>query len=190
MTKELILFIKDLLESFDPYGLEHGERVSVLCVKLARLAGVSAEELHDIETAGMIHDLGKIKIPASILRITGKYLPSEFESMSHHSVYGYDMLMKVVNGTINTNVALCVKYHHKDFSGGGYPKDEVKGDQIPFGARVIRIADSYDAMTHDRGYRRALDQQGALQDLVDYQIQHTAYDPDLLRLFLEMMKDN
>jgi HD-GYP domain-containing protein (c-di-GMP phosphodiesterase class II) len=136
----------------------------------------------------LIHDLGKIKVPASILRITGKYLPSEFETMSHHSMHGYDMLMNIVNGTINTNVALFVKYHHKDFSGAGYPKDEVYGNQIPFGARVIRIADSYDAMTHDRGYRLALDLPGALQDLIDYQIKYTCYDPDLLRLFLVMQR--
>jgi HD-GYP domain-containing protein (c-di-GMP phosphodiesterase class II) len=191
VTKELILFIQDLLESFDPYGVEHCTRVAEDSVRLAEVAGITrgTQELKDIMVAGLIHDLGKVKVPASILRINGKYLPAEYETMKLHAINGYKMLMRVVNGTINKDVALIVKYHHKDFSGGGYPEDEVKGNAIPRGARVLRLADSWDAMTTDRGYERAKTTNEAIADLIDHQIKFTAYDPELLRLFLTLKRN-
>lgn len=192
LTTELILFLKDLLDAFDPYGVEHGVRVAELAVKLAKWEGVAldSQELKDIFTAGLLHDIGKIMIPGDILRIPGKYLQSEYDIMSLHAINGYKMLMRIVNGTtINMNVALIVKFHHKNFDGSGYPNDDVQGNRIPLGARVLRIVDSYDAITQERGYRPTLNNDNALLDMIDWQIKYVCYDPDLLQLFLKMMKD-
>lgn len=187
---KILHLLKKLLSEFDPYGVEHGERVAELSVRLAKAAGIDANSqlLHDIQTAALIHDVGKVGVPESVRRQQGKFLPSERTAMELHVIYGAELLELVINGTINRRVVDFVKFHHKDFSGGGYPADPMQGNEIPIGARIIRICDTYDAMGHDRGYRQGLPPASCLQEMVDDQIKSLLFDPDLFRLFLEIMR--
>lgn len=188
---KILTLLKYLLSEFDPYGVEHGERVSILCVRLAEAAGIAADSelLRDIKTAALIHDIGKVGVPEGVRRQQGKFLPAERTSMQLHVLYGAEMLELVINGTINKQVVEFVKFHHKDFSGAGYPADPIQGNQIPIGARIIRICDTYDAMCHDRGYKQGLPPASCLQEMVDDQIRSLLFDPELFRLFLKMLKD-
>jgi HD-GYP domain-containing protein (c-di-GMP phosphodiesterase class II) len=124
-----------------------------------------------------------------VRRQQGKFLPAERTAMQLHVIYGAEMLEMVTNGTINKRVVEFVKFHHKDFSGAGYPADPIQGNEIPIGARIIRICDTFDAMGHDRGYKQGLPPASCLQEMVDDQIRSLLFDPDLFRLFLEMLKD-
>lgn len=188
---KILNLLKYLLSEFDPYGVEHGERVAVLSTRLATAAGVHPDSamMRDIRTAALIHDVGKVGVPESVRRQQGKFLPAERTAMQLHVIYGAEMLDMVTNGTINKRVVGFVKFHHKDFSGGGYPADPpLQGNEIPFGSRIIRITDTYDAMVHDRGYRQGLPHESCLQEMVDDQIEMLLFDPELFRLFLEMMR--
>lgn len=187
---KILNLLKYLLSEFDPYGVEHGERVAELCVRLATAAGIETDSalMRDIRTAALVHDVGKVGVPEGVRRQQGKFLPAERTAMQLHVIYGAEMLEMITNGTINKRVVEFVKFHHKDFSGGGYPADPMKGNEIPIGARIIRICDTYDAMGHDRGYRPGLPPASCLQEMVDDQIKSLLFDPDLLRLFLEMMR--
>lgn len=188
---KILNLLKYILSEFDPYGVEHGERVSMLCMQLALAAGVDKESdlLRDIKTAALVHDIGKVGVPEAVRRQQGKFLPAERTAMQLHVVYGAEMLEMVTNGTINKRVVEFVRFHHKDFSGGGYPADPIQGNEIPVGARIIRICDTYDAMGHDRGYKQGLPPASCLQEMVDDQIKGLLFDPELFRLFLELMKD-
>lgn len=188
---KILNLLKKLLSEFDPYGVEHGERVAELSVRLATAAGIDPESqlMRDIQTAALIHDVGKVGVPESVRRQQGKFLPSERTAMQLHVIYGAELLELVINGTINKRVVEFVKFHHKDFNGGGYPADPLQGAEIPIGARIIRICDTYDAMGHDRGYRQGLPPASCLQEMTDDQIKSQLFDPELFRLFLEMMKD-
>lgn len=186
---KILKLFKQLLTHFDPYGKEHGERVAVLAGRLAVLAGVIkySQLYKDIQTAAEIHDVGKVGVPEAIRRRTGLYLHNERKAMEEHPVYGADMIQTVINGTINSQVVLFVLDHHENYSGDGYPNKK-KGDDISLGGRIIRICDTYDAMTHDRGYRKALTQYEALKEMEAHQIKTEFADPKLLRLFLDMMR--
>jgi len=189
---KILNLLKKLLSEFDPYGVEHGERVAVLACRLAEASGIERGSVlwKDIQTAALVHDVGKVGVPEGVRRQQGKFLPAERMAMEQHVVYGAEMLDMVTNGTINSRVVEFVKFHHKDFSGAGYPADPpLQGNEIPIGARIIRIVDTFDAMGHDRGYRQGLPPGECLQEMINDQIKSLLFDPDLFRLFLEMLKD-
>lgn len=173
---------------FDPYGRDHSERVAELSVKLARRAGIrdGTPEMDDIELAALLHDIGKIGIPENIRRMPGKYTGPERMIMQTHSIIGMEFLLMVPNGGLSHEMKLDVKHHHENWNGTGYP-DQLSGRAIPMGARLIRICDYFDALTHDRGYRIALTKEDAINTMIEKQIESQWADPDLFRLFLEMM---
>ena len=179
-----------LIGLFDPYGLEHHHRVADLCVRLLKRCGIKDQELIEkIRKAAMIHDIGKMGVPEYVRRLTGRYLDGERQIMNTHSMHGYLYLQKLVNGVISEEIALLVKHHHENWGGEeGYP-DKLHGRDIPYGSRIIRVCDWFDAVTHERGYKRASTPKEALAEMVDIQIEHQLFDPDILRLFLEMMKE-
>lgn len=180
--------LTSIIGTLDPYGVGHSERVTRLAMQLARRTGLrdNTPEMDEIELAGLMHDIGKIGIPESIRRMPGKYTFTERIIMKQHPMIGIEFLEKA-NGSISPNVKLYVKHHHEDWGGTGYP-DRLRGEAIPFGARILRICDFYDALTHERGYEPPLSEKDALQLMSDEQVQQVWADPELFRLFLEMME--
>lgn len=186
----LLPLLQYVIGMYDPYGIGHSERVRNLSVTLAIQAGVERESqlMIDIETAADLHDIGKIGIPENIRRLPGQYLPAERMIMEQHPIIGDRLLRKAANGYINPAVCDIVRHHHEDWGGTGYP-DGLKETDIPLGARVIRICDFYDAKTNVRGYQAAMTPAGAIQFMIDKQIEKIWADPDLLRMFLQLVRD-
>jgi len=175
----------------DPYALGHVARMNNMVVELSEQAGIQrgSVEMENIELATALHDIGKFGIPESVRRNYGMYMPSERLIMEQHPVIGARILMLSMNGDINPEIVRIAKYHHERWNGSGYP-DGLKGDEIPKGARIVAICDAFDAMTHDRGYRHAMTEADALQEMVQQQVNGPVYDPALMRIFIELRRRN
>jgi len=179
-----------LVGMFDPYGIAHAKRVTDLTIRLAERYGITDPiYLEILRKACMLHDIGKMEVPEYVRRMTGTYLPSERTMMNEHSMNGSRYLGILIDGIITEEAVQIVKHHHQDWGGKeGYPDPKLKGDDIPLGARLIRPCDWFDAVTHERGYKRASTPQDALAEMIDLQITTQPFDPDILRLFIEMMR--
>jgi hypothetical protein len=151
----LLSFVRSLvstLDAKDPNTRGHSDRVALIARRLAVHLGLPDEDLRDIYLAGLLHDIGKIGVDDQILRKVGPLTPDEFEQVKRHPVIGYNIL----SGLKNLHAVLPgVRHHHEAFSGRGYP-DGLRGEAIPLMARILAVADSYDAMGSDRPYRRGL----------------------------------
>lgn len=151
----LLGFVRSLvstLDAKDSYTRGHSDRVALIARRLGANLGLPAEDLRDIYLSGLLHDIGKIGIDDQILRKSGALTREEFEHVKQHPVIGYNILA----GLRNLRAVLPgVRHHHESFGGTGYP-DGLRGEEIPLMARVIAVADSYDAMASDRPYRRGL----------------------------------
>lgn len=165
----------------DKYELErnHSHRVSELSVALGSALGMHADELKELELSGLFHDIGKISIPDSILNKPSRLTKEEYGIIQSHTRNGYAILRAADE---YSDLAKNALYHHEHYDGGGYPEG-LKGEEIPIQARIIHIADAYEAMTSDRPYRKALTEQVAIAELKKYR--GTQFDPDLIDLFLQ-----
>lgn len=174
---------------FDPYGEDHGERVSVLAVQLAKAAKAEKHYdkkfIQDLRIGAKLHDIGKMGIPEAIRRIQGRYLAAEKLAMRQHATIGAHILSKAKNGFINERVIDIALHHHENMIGDGYP-DKLKGLEISLPARIVAICDRYDAMTHDRGYRRAMTNKLAIAEMIRTQKKTREYDPELLETFIKL----
>jgi len=140
------------IEARDKYTLGHSTRVAGHAISLGRAVGLKENEIEDIEIACLFHDVGKIRIPDSILHKTGLLDPDEMAEMRKHAEYGAEILSKAPS---LYKYIPAVRHHHEWYDGSGYP-DGLKGDEIPASAAIISLADAFDAMTSDRPYRKAL----------------------------------
>ncbi|MHB1205859.1 MAG: PAS domain S-box protein [Rhodospirillaceae bacterium] len=145
----------------DPYTSGHQHRVSEIAVQLAAKLGVRAEDVEGIRIAGLLHDIGKISIPAEILSKPGRLSPPEFELLKGHPGAGYEILKGV---EFQWPVAEMVHQHHERLDGTGYPRG-LKEDQILLGARILAVADVGEAMSAHRPYRPALGRDAAVAEL-------------------------
>jgi len=162
----------------------HVRRVQVYARGLARAAGIVDETvLHGIEAAALLHDIGKLAIPGYILNKPGKLTRSEFQKMMIHAAVGADILSKI---KFPYDVANDVRHHHENWDGTGYP-NKLQGEEISLGARILAIADCYDALTCDRPYRAALDPDTAMA--IIHGRSGTYYDPELVRKFEGIIGD-
>ena len=156
-----LLGLANALEAKDPYTRGHSERVS----RWSRRLGAALElEPHGVEIvaqAGLLHDLGKIGVPEHVLRKAGPLDAAEWELMRRHPLIGAGIVAPL---EFFEGGALVVRHHHERIDGSGYP-DGLVGDRIPIGARVVAVADVWDALTSDRPYRRALSPAAALEHL-------------------------
>ncbi|HVV99840.1 MAG TPA: HD-GYP domain-containing protein [Planctomycetaceae bacterium] len=153
---ELMLsFVRSLVSSLDakdPYTRGHSERVALIGRRIGEEMGLPEEDLHDIYLAGLLHDIGKIGVDDNILRKPTQLTDDEFKQIQKHPIIGYH----IVSGVKNLQrVIPGVRHHHEAYSGKGYP-DSLKGDAIPLMARILAVADSYDAMGSDRPYRKGM----------------------------------
>lgn len=170
------------IEARDPYTLGHSTRVAQLATALAKEAGLSPEEIELIEIACLFHDVGKIRIPDSILHKQGQLEPQEILEMKKHPEYGSEILSKA---PCLYKYIPAVRHHHEWYDGHGYP-DRLSRNEIPLSAAIIALADSFDAMTSDRPYRKALGIEEALEVITKYSGKQ--FHPELASLFIKMIK--
>ena len=172
--------IASALDAKDPYTHGHSMRVTLYSIILAKELNTPEDQLELIETAGLLHDIGKIAIPESILCKAGKLTDDEFKIMKTHPINSEKLLSSIKK---LHDICPGVKYHHEKWNGKGYPEG-LAGENIPFAARVIAIADTYDAMTSTRSYRKALSHEIAIEEIE--KCAGTQFDPNLAKKFIEI----
>jgi putative nucleotidyltransferase with HDIG domain len=175
-----LLGLANALEAKDPYTHGHSRRVAGLARRLALQVGVSDASARIVAQAGLLHDIGKIGIPETILRKPGPLTEAEWEIMRSHPVVGAQIVAPLEFFSEGASV---IRHHHERVDGSGYP-DGLRAAQIPLGARIVAVADVYDALTSDRPYRHRLAQEDALA-LVERGAGRTL-DPELVSAFLAL----
>jgi response regulator RpfG family c-di-GMP phosphodiesterase len=158
----------------------HSERVRRYCLEIASLLGCSSEELTQISRGAYLHDIGKIGVPDSILLKEGKLTPEEMAIMQTHARIGYDLVCRIA---FLAPAAAIVLTHQERYDGTGYPQG-LMGNEIPVGSRVFAAADTLDAMTSDRPYRRALPMAAARAEV--QRESGRQFDPEVVRVFLSI----
>ncbi len=153
--KQFTRFVQSLanaIDAKDRYTSGHSQRVANYAVMIAERMGKDDDYLQVVYYAGLLHDVGKIRIPEGVINKPGKLTDDEFDSIRIHSVSGFHILRDIHN---DERIAYGAKYHHERYDGTGYPNG-LEGDNIPEIARIIAVADAYDAMASERSYRKVL----------------------------------
>jgi response regulator RpfG family c-di-GMP phosphodiesterase len=158
----------------------HSQRVSRYCLEIARAVGCSGDQLKQIARGSYLHDIGKIGVPDAILLKEGKLNEQEIQVMQTHARIGYDMVSRIA---FLAGAAEIVLTHQERYDGTGYPQGLV-GEEIPLGSRIFAVADTLDAMTSDRPYRRALPFSVAKAEIIRESARQ--FDPEVVRAFLSM----
>ncbi len=169
------------IDAKDPYTKGHSDRVTRYAVKIAREMNLSESAIRNIEYSALIHDIGKIGIQESILTKKGGLSVTEYEIVKMHPLIGESIItpVKFLNG-----IAPLILYHHERFDGKGY-LEGLRGEAIPLGARIISVADAFDAMTSDRPYRKALTRKKAREELE--KDSGKRFDPQVIEAFLRLL---
>jgi putative nucleotidyltransferase with HDIG domain len=166
----------------DPHIRRHQERVSQWAATLAEEMGLPRERVQDIRVASLLHDLGKVSISEHILNKPGKLTEEEYAKIKEHSALGA-MIVAHVEGL--HRLVKIIRHHHERFDGTGYP-DSLAGEYIPLEARILSVVDVFDAMTHERSYRKALSREEAIAELE--RSAGTQFDPAMVKAFLTLLK--
>lgn len=170
-----------MLEARDPYTEGHSRRVAAGSMALAHQLGLGETELEQLEIAGLLHDIGKIGVREDVLKKPGPLTDEEFDHVKIHSTCGERILRPIKQFQ---PVLAPVRHHHERYNGSGYP-DGLEGEAIPLPARILAVADVFDAMTSHRAYRPARPRDWACQQIVAGR--HTLFDPDVVEAFLAIM---
>ncbi len=147
-----LLALANAIEAKDPYTRGHSERVAQMASRLARARGMPDSAVRIVTQAGLLHDLGKIGVPETVLRKPGPLSEEEWNAMRQHPVIGAQIIAPL---EFFAEAAVIIRHHHERLDGTGYP-DRLVGEAIPLGARIVAVADVYDALTSDRAYRARL----------------------------------
>jgi putative nucleotidyltransferase with HDIG domain len=182
-TRGAVRSLAEIVDHRDVSTYHHSERVAQNAARLARALELTETEVELIEQAASVHDLGKIGIPDRVLLKPGRLSRSEMATMRRHTEFGPEILTRFRLFRPGADI---VRHHHERWDGAGYP-DGLAGDAIPLGARVVAVVDSFDAMTSDRPYRRALSRGEALSRIADGAGRQ--WDPDIARAFLAIMAE-
>lgn len=176
-----IEMLSNVLEAKDVYTDGHSKRVTKYATFFyEHLFGLN-KEYYDIEIAAKLHDIGKVGLPDSIIQKPDKLTAEEYKLVKRHPVIAADLVAKIDPGQRITPI---IKHHHEQYDGSGYP-DGLCGEAIPLGARIIALADSFDAMRSSRPYRQQLSIQKCLQEITDHA--GTQFDPYLAKEFRELI---
>jgi len=166
------------IEARDPYTRDHSERVTAYALQIAEVLNLSDEDKDAIKFGGSLHDIGKIGIRDGILLKPGKLTEAELADIRLHPIIGDNILKPLMFFPKEREI---VRYHHEHYDGGGYP-DGLAGEQIPIIARVLSVADAYDAMTSTRPYRKALSHEQAKAEII--RCVHVQFDEAVVNAFL------
>lgn len=175
-----------LIEIKDKYTAGHSKNVTYYTKKIAEKLNEEYKfhlDMNRIEMAAALHDIGKIGIDANILNKPGRLTDEEYEVVKTHPCKGYYALRNVEELKEEREV---VKHHHERYDGHGYP-DGIKGEDIPIGARIVNIADSFDAMISDRPYRKSLGLEKAVEELIVNK--GSQFDPFIVDVFLSIVQE-
>lgn len=169
------------LEARDVYTYNHSKRVRSYALRLARALGYGARTRKQLSVAAKLHDIGKVGLPEAVLNKPAALTSQEFALVREHPVLGEKILEPIIR---DPAVLLAIRGHHERFDGKGYPH-QLRGEEIPILARVLAVADCYDALTSNRAYRHALTPAAALDVLI--QEAGTHFDPQLIPPFVQMI---
>jgi len=175
-----LLGLANALEAKDAYTRGHSTRVAGVARQMALAAGLSRSAAETMAHAGLLHDLGKIGVPESILTKAGSLTPEEWQIMRRHPVTSAQIVAPL---EFFDQGAIILRHHHERCDGSGYP-DGLRGEMIPFGARIVAVADVYDALTSDRPYRPRLPHAEAIRQLMGEG--GRTLDERLVALFLDL----
>ena len=184
LSNQTIYALANAIDAKDSYTRGHSLRVAKYSKELARRLGKTEAQQNEIYNVALLHDVGKIAIPDTIINKTTKLTDEEFALIKSHTSRGYEILKDI---TVMPNLYVGARWHHERFDGKGYP-DGKAGEEIPLIARVICVADCYDAMTSDRSYRKALPQ-AVVRSEIEKNM-GTQFDPKIARLMLQMIDDD
>lgn len=184
LSRHTILALAEAVEAKDTYTKGHSQRVAEYSKAIAQKMGYTENQLQEVYFIALMHDIGKIGVPDAVINKTDRLTDEEFAEIKKHPVKGYDIL-KQINEL--PGISEGARWHHERWDGRGYP-DGLKETNIPEIARIIAVADAYDAMTSNRSYRKALP-----QDVVRRQIEENAgtqFDPDMAKIMLGLIDND
>ncbi len=184
LTRDVITAFANSIDAKDKYTHGHSSRVAEYARILAKMNGKGDEECDEIYYAGLLHDIGKIGVPESIITKEGKLTSEEYEMIKQHPVLGAQILGSI---TEFPYLGVGARSHHERYDGKGYP-DGLKGADIPEYARIIAVADAYDAMSSKRSYRDPIPQQKVREELVKGT--GTQFDPEYARIMLHLIDED
>ncbi|MFB7139018.1 HD-GYP domain-containing protein [Gottfriedia sp. NPDC056225] len=176
VTNELI----DLLNKLDYETFMHGMRVGEMLYRFSSHLNLTLPQSNQLHFIGYVHDIGKLQIPNEIVQKQGPLTDNEWDLMRNHTTYGYDILKNLLD---HHKVLNAVRYHHENINGTGY--EGLCGDEIDFNSRVVRIIDSFDALTHDRPYKKSCSIESSLKKI--QRLNGTVYDRDLVNEFTKFI---
>lgn len=181
---ESIQIIRYTVEAKDTYTRGHSDRVSLYSVLIGKKLGLSKEDIRRLKLGGLFHDVGKIGIPDNILQKKAKLTNSQYNQIKSHPIIGAQILSVA---SIFKDIIPIVKYHHERFDGTGYP-DNLKGEDIPYLARITAVADSFDAMNSKRVYRNSL----SIADIIKQFEENRGiqFDSKIVDAFLDILKND
>ena len=171
------------IDAKDPYTRGHSRRVAMYAAEIAKRMHLSEDEVQNIYYAGLLHDAGKISVPDAVLNKPGKLTDEERKQIQDHTIAGGKMLKQLSSLRGIRETAL---YHHERYDGTGYPEG-LKGESIPLYARIVGVADSYDAMSSNRVYRRHLNKDEIIEEIE--QGSGTQFDPSIVTYMVDMIND-
>ncbi len=181
---QTVTALSEAVDAKDRYTSGHSKRVAQYSRMIAARMGKNKEEQEEIYRAGLLHDVGKIRIPNEIINKPGKLTEEEYNIIKIHPVTGYHILRGISGSNV---IAAAAKHHHERYDGTGYPNG-LAGERIPEAARILGLADSYDAMTSNRSYRKAMPQK-AVRDEIE-KGKGTQFDPKIADIMLQMIDED
>ena len=184
LSVEVMEALAHTIDAKDEYTRGHSVRVAKYSRMLAEKLGMSSEECESVYYMGLLHDIGKIGVPNEIINSTTKLTDEEYAVIKTHPVIGYDILAEIKS---RPDLSIGARWHHERYDGKGYP-DGISGEDIPFFARIIAVADSYDAMTSNRSYRKYLPQKIVRSEIENNK--GTQFDPDIADKMLEIIDED
>lgn len=176
---ETIELLISAIDAKDPYTRLHSERVAAIAASIAQRMGFDEQDVKRITYAACIHDIGKVAIPDSVLLKKGELSDEEFNLIKSHTSKGLEVLQPM-RQRLSKDVQGVIMYHHERWDGSGYPS-KLKGAAIPLWARIVSLADAYEAMTAGRAYSQAVTPQEALNEII--MLAGKQFDPQIVKLF-------
>jgi len=180
---ETISALATAVEAKDPYTSGHSEEVTQFAIAIAGKMGLSNDEIEDLRVAALLHDIGKIGIPDSVLNKPARLTSAEFLMIKAHPAIAAEIVGKI---EALAHLVPSIRHHHERWDGTGYP-DGLKGKEIPLGARILAVADGFEAMTSERPYRRARTEEEALAELEKGA--GTQWDPQVVEVFVKTYEE-